>query len=264
MGRGLLDEETLRLINASLPDVYGFSWVLHWTPDVVSMNFPPNSTVPAASTCFHDVQNTLAETRAALFECYAHAIYYRVVAAPPDEYMAVFYERYYANDVAYRLYAAAEHLAAAIEAMLEISPQALKPHRGRRTSRQAVLAAYLQAEKREHPVTDAVRRLGQSRDWQEAMTLRAALVHEQPPLLQGTGIVYERGPRWKATSGGGQRLSIGGGDKPTLSTETIVDFLHRATGEFLSTYSACLDVHTKILATHRLTMNDAGEVIVRL
>jgi hypothetical protein len=210
------------------------------------------------------MQHTLAEARVAMFECYAHAVYYRIVAAPANVLVAVFFERYYVNDVAYRLYAAAEHLAAAVEAMLEIHSGALVPYRRHRISRQALVAAYLRRAKRHHPITDAVGRLGRSKDWHRAMTYRGSLVHEQPPLMEGTGIVYERGSRWEETSKGGYRLSVGGGDRPTLSTETVADFLNRAMDALLSTFGECVAFYTTILGARDIYMTDVGKVTVRL
>jgi hypothetical protein len=93
----------------------------------------------------------------------------------------VFWEQYYNNDLAHRLYGAAEHLAAAIEAMLEIRPELLdRYHRRNRISRQALVAAYLRRAKRDHRVTLTVRRLCRSADWQRAMSYRGSLVPNSP------------------------------------------------------------------------------------
>ena len=254
----------LAFITENVPDLRPVFRVLHWSPDSLSMCFPPHSRIPLAVVCFHDVEHTLAEARLALIECYAHAIYYRIVAAPANELTAVFWERYYNNDLAHRLYAAAEHLAAGIEAMLEIRPEVLNSYRrSSRVSRQALVAAFLRRAEQNHRVTRSVRRLGRCSDWHRAMSYRGALVHEQPPLMEGTGIVYTRGPRWQRTASGGNRLAVGGGDEPALNTETVADVLHRAMLALVDTFRECVDSYLAILADQRITVSDTG-VTLRL
>jgi hypothetical protein len=81
--------------------------------------------------------------------------------------------------------------------------------------------------------------------------------------MEGTGIVYARGSRWQQTPTGHYRLARGGGDAPSLNTETVVDFLHQAMAFLLETFRECVDFYATILAEHRITVNDTG-VTLRL
>ncbi len=82
--------------------------------------------------------------------------------------------------------------------------------------------------------------------------------------MEGSGIVYARGSRWKQMPNGGYVLTFGGGDRPEFRTETVVDFLHRAMVDLVHTFGECVDFYATILAAHAISMNGAGEVTVRL
>src|SRR5712692_1874794 len=130
MIRELLDDSTLELIDKELPDITSqLGKILALSPDVISMQFSPDSNIPVASVCLTDTIHTLAGARYALFEYYAHRLYYRERAQPPNEMTAVFFERYYADDAALRLYSAGEHVANVVIFMLEITDDELKPYR---------------------------------------------------------------------------------------------------------------------------------------
>src|SRR5262245_4716530 len=115
MSRGLLDDATLNSINAGLPDVLTrLSRVLNLSPRLISMRCPKDSDVATAGVCRTDAAQALAGARHALFEFHAHRTFYRQVSDPAEPMTAGWYERYYADDVALRLYSAAEHIANAL------------------------------------------------------------------------------------------------------------------------------------------------------
>jgi hypothetical protein len=260
MGRGLLSDDMLALITEAVPSLGPlYDRVLPLSPDLLSFNFARDSTIPTASACYIDTLHTLAEARSALFEVYAHAFYYRVVGEQPSEFTAVFFEKVYSDHLAHCLYAAGEHLAAGIAEMMEVRSGDLAPYRRRsRSSKQAVLAAYLKVARPDHPVTNSVRRLGVSSAWRAARRHRDAVVHGQPPLLEGTGVVYKRGSRWRTDGEGRAYVAFGGGDQPTTTTAQIVDFLHDALVEFIRAYTACIDAYWALLEMYGATLTEKG------
>ncbi len=115
MSRGLLDEVTLTSISHQLPPIEDLEKiVLRLSPDFISIKFKPDSTIPIAAVCLQDTINTLAEAHYALHEVLAHKIWYLEKVEPKNEAAAVFFSRFYTDDIALRLYSAGEHLAEAI------------------------------------------------------------------------------------------------------------------------------------------------------
>src|SRR5262249_46292543 len=161
--------------------------------------------------------STLQEVRYALFECLAHLWCYRDNRDPPSEALAVFFGRFYVDDAALRLYAAGEHLANAIVSMLEIDANDLKRFKtGNESSQQPTVGRYLIAERAGDPVTDAIIKLIARTKWLEAMNYRNEWVHSKPPILNETGIEFERRNRLQ-TWPGAVGISVGGGDEPKYS-----------------------------------------------
>src|SRR2546422_912961 len=121
MSRGKLDKETSARVEKELPNVLDVRTAsLNLQPDLISMGFPPGSTVPVATVCLQDATSALEEARYALLEALAHIVWYSEKCEPPNETLAVFFGKFYADDAALRMYAAGEHLANAIINMLEI------------------------------------------------------------------------------------------------------------------------------------------------
>jgi hypothetical protein len=160
VSRGALDDASLGAVARELPTINDlYARVIGLSPDVISANFGPHSTVPIASVCLEDSVSVLAQARYAVEEALAHRVWYREKARPPDEMAAIFYTRFYVDDAALRLYAAGEHLAAAIIAMLEIGSTHLESYRGKKVSQQVAVAKFLSDERLDHPITAAVRKL---------------------------------------------------------------------------------------------------------
>ena len=125
------------------------------------MGFPPGSKIPIAAVCLQDVTSTLQEVKHALFEALAYILWYRERKNPPNEHLAIFFGRFYADDATLRLYAAGEHLAEAIVCMLEIDKESLRKYRktGRpddQGSQQSAVGKVLKAEMSSHPITGAI------------------------------------------------------------------------------------------------------------
>jgi hypothetical protein len=249
MSRGELDRERLERINATLPDLDPrLDAVIGLSPDIISIQFPPESGVPTAAVCLSDAVHTLAGVRYALFECSAHGVFYREVAQPPDEMVAVYFERYYVDDAALRLYSAAEHVANALIFMLEISSDDLGPYRESRTSQQAAVGRFLAERRSQLSVSRSVADLARSTEWGAAMIYRNEWVHDQPPTVEGLGIVYHRGTRWRTGADGSLYLGIGGGDSPRYTTAELIrimrggfDGIVRVLDESMNHYDSLLE-----------------------
>jgi hypothetical protein len=225
MSRGLLSKRELQNINKDLPDIAALHRrVLSLSPDFISIKFHHESDIPIAAVCLQDATESVAEARYALHEILAHRLWYLEKRKQPIEESAIFFSRYYADDIALRLYAAGEHLAKAIVCMLELKKAALEPYRKNKVSLQGIVGRYLIKEMPDHPVTIAVTKLVKSKEWPKTISYRNEWVHDKPPTVEGMGIVYERGRRWQRVDSG-LLLTFGGGDKPKHTAEEIISFV---------------------------------------
>lgn len=252
MSRGKLDKVAASAIESQLPNVTEVRKAsLQFQPDFISFGFPPGSTIPIASVCLQDVTSTLQEIRHALFEAFAYLLWYRQRSEPPNDHLAIFFGRFYADDAALRLYAASEHLAEAIVCMLEIDSAVLQRYRkrGRRGdqgSKQSVIGKFLLTEMPSHPVAGAISDLVASKEWLPTIQYRDIWVHSKPPIIDGMGISYERRNRLQvtATSIG---ISVGGGDAPQYSIDKLLDLIRPAAIKFTDTVSAVIRYYAELI-----------------
>lgn len=248
MSRGILDEADSERIYPETPDLKELgNMILSLSPDFLSMSFPRDSNIPIASACFQDTFYTLQEASHALSEIFAHQIWYLEKKDTPDEWLAAFFSRFYADDVALRLYSAAEHLANGIIMMLEITDKDLEPYKVKRSSQRVIVGNYLCNKKMNHPVTKSAIKLNDSKQWCDTINYRNRLVHDQPPTVKGLGIVYERRRRWKQVSNGQFTLGIGGGDKPEYSVKDLVGFIKPALFQFSDTLISVVEFYKKLI-----------------
>ncbi len=228
MSRGLLGKKKLKEIANQLPDIKQLNIdILSCTPECVSFRFPPDSSIPVASVCLHDAFYALADATYAFHEILAHRAWYLEKREIPVKETAALFTRFYADDVALRLYSAGEHLAHAIIDMLEIKKQSLIPYKKKRISKQIIVWEYIKREEPTHPITQAVKKLAQSKEWIATLNYRNDWVHGKPPIIKGLGIQYERRKRWEITDryiG----LSGGGGDEPKYSDEDLINMVKPA------------------------------------
>jgi hypothetical protein len=258
MSRGLLDEVTLESINQQLPSIKNLEKiVLQIQPDFISTKFKPDSTIPTATVCLQDAVNTLAEARYALHEVIAHKIWYLEKSGPKNVPASVFFGRFYADDIALRLYSAGEHLAEAIVDFLEINEQELNPYRNKKVSRQVIVGNYLRNEKPSHPVTQAVLSLADSSEWQKTIKYRNDWVHSQPPLVKGLGIVYKRGQRWKLSdTENSYKLELGDGDELEYSVDDLLKFIQPALFKFIDTVNVATQFYIDLLKNHGFSFSE--------
>ena len=241
MTNGILDPQTLDEMLTRVPSLDELSdRVLRLSPDFISIKFPSASMVPIAAVCLNDTLHMLADVRYALLEAHYHGIWYRRRGGINNERTAVWMERFYTDDAAFRLYAAGEHLAEAITGMMELSEADLGAYRKNRTSRQAVVGQYLVHEKSNHALGQTVATLAKAPEWKRAMDYRADLVHEQPPTIHGLGIAYKRKKRWRIASDGKSDDLIGGSDTPDFRTDEIIKSMTRSLELLIETFKVWL------------------------
>lgn len=261
MSRGLLDEATLKAIAERLPRgvMTLMNTTLHLDPDEIAGIFARDSTVPIAATCLIDTARSLREVMHALHEAYAHRIWYLEKRPEPSPRAAAWFIRFYSDDVALRLYASAEHLAAAIVAMLEIDP--LRIPKIKKTSRNCAVGGFLASQMSEHPITRAVSELQKCEAWGKTMQYRHRWVHDQPPLLEGTGIVWKRASLWehRVDEAGKESnvLTIGVGSKPEMTVEYLFDLVEGALEKFVETTVTVTGFYVDLLARRGYTIEQS-------
>jgi len=222
------------------------------------MGFPTGSTIPIASVCLQDATSVLQEARYALLEALAHVVWYREKCEPPNEKLAVFFGKFYADDAALRIYAAGEHVANAIENMLEVGKQVSDFKRSNLAksrnvvSKQALVGIYLSEHYPDHEITKAIRRLKESMDWKETRKYRDDWVHGKPPIIGGMGIEYERRNRL-IVSADSIGVSVGGGDEAHYSVEDLLGFMKPALFLLTEAVTEIVDYYVEFLNRNQKT-----------
>lgn len=250
-----IDKETYTQADQKLPDIDQLiKKIEHLAPDFISMKFEHDSNFPVAAACFRDIRTTLAETRYALLESLAHKTWYLEKTNPPNELAAVFFSRFYIDDAALRLYSAAEHLAKAAVYILDIDDNKIKANRG--GSRFVTIRKILLEEKPEHPITRAIDALYKSKEWKSTVKYRDSWVHQQPPIIKGLGVVYERERRWKRSeTGKSYTLGVGsGGDKAQYSIDDLLGFICPAVSQFIDKLTIVVDFYIAELSKRGITI----------
>jgi hypothetical protein len=250
MSRGLLSDDELATIAEQLPNTEGSMTLVHsFDPNFIALGHGVDSLLPVAVVCLHDASQMIQEARHALHEAIAHRMYYR---PKQNEPAVVWFGRYYCADVALRLFAAGEHFANALVAMLGIDEKDLAPYKGRVISRQIVVGRYMVANRPADTLTPIIKALVQSDDWKATVAYRNAWVHEQAPTVSDLGLVWRRrGCRWRSvpSAGSGVRvLTIGGGDVPETTIDKLILQVSEATGLFVKAFDGLVDRFAQIVA----------------
>jgi len=259
----ILDDETLDKISEQLPNFEGLAkTIFKFAPDFISVKCPVNSNIPIAAVCLQDMINTLLSVRFALHEYHANRIWYQEKSTPPNEPFALVMMKYYIDDATARLYATGEHLANAIICMLDINDSQLEPYRKDRTSQQSIVGHYLAKELPDSPITHAIINLAKSKEWSKSIEYRNEWVHDQPPSIEGLGVVYRRKKRWVTKDEGNGKvthtLGLGSGDGAEFSVDEIIGFVQPATFGFAKACDEVVSFYIKILAEHGIAITDKG------
>lgn len=256
MSRGRLDKETDARIEKELPNILDLQTVtLNFQPDFISMGFPAGSVIPIAAVCLQDVTSTLQEVRYALLESLAHIIWYREKLETPNERLAVFFGRFYADDAALRLFTAREHLTEAVICMLELNNQDLEDYRKivkQRIDKLSLVGEGLRNKMPSHPIANAICGLVDSDVWSKTMKYRNEWVHNKPPIIKGMGIDYERRNRLQI-SDTHIGISVGGGDEPRYSIDDLLGFIRPALFLLAETVTAIVEYYADFLNKNQKT-----------
>jgi len=251
-----IDKETYQDVSKNLPDIDVLKRQIGFlSPDCISLKFKSDSNFPIAAVCFQDASRTLSESRYALLEAMAHKIWYLEKANPKDEDNAVFFVRFYSDDVALRLYSAAEHLAKAVVLMLDISDENLK--NTKTGSRFGKVRKILRQTHSDHIITRSFDELYRSKEWKNTIAYRDTWVHNQPPIIKGTGMVFERKRRW-LISESESMMGIGAGDKPKYSVDDLLSFVKPALFQFTEKLACVVEFYVTELEKKGITITKNG------
>ncbi|TKJ28702.1 MAG: hypothetical protein CEE40_10925 [Chloroflexi bacterium B3_Chlor] len=225
--RGQLSETALSRIEQSLPRPSCLAKIGQLLPESMALYCGPDSDMDIAVVCLRDAADYFEEARLALHECKAGMEWYRVEEDPPVEKMAIFVGRFFADDVALRIYSTAEHVAAFLQAYLGISEDDLEPYSSGRTSKASMVGHYLMEEEPDHEMTKAVKQFIGREECKFALDYRNKWVHDQRPRIADLGMVWKREKRWRKTEKG-RTLSFGMGDQPSITVDTLASTMQAA------------------------------------
>jgi hypothetical protein len=262
----ILNEKSIERVHAELPVIGELQRTIQCLmPDFISSQYDPDSEIPVAAVCLNDSVETIFEIWHALHEYFSYRIECLENLEPPDEVSFAFYGRIYLDDTAMRLYSAAEHLANAVVCMLEISDAQLKNYENGRVSLQSKVGNFLVKEMATHSLTLCLSSLAKSSEWQKAIIYRNKVVHEQPPTISDSGIVYKRRKRWKlSTSGKSYELGIGGGDEAEYSLDQVLAFLQPSVYLFADALNSVTNYYISMLEKKGIKINTGKGIQVKV
>lgn len=237
-----LSKERRNQIDTKLPGVITIQrWLVLTRPEWVDAKAGPQSRLSVALICLHDAARVACEVDYALSQAYTYVAWYRHEhPQAPLESDARFYGKFYADDSALRLYAAAEHVAEFIKALLRIDRAKLKPYKQKYDSCASAVGNYMVAEMPNHDITSIIKRLLDEGSWGETTAYRNLWVHEQPPLVEGPGIAYKRQSRWReGPVSGSYMMGMGGDtwDEPKRTLDNLLEVVLQAALAFGKTLS---------------------------
>mgnify|MGYP006288976707 CR=1 FL=1 len=194
----------------------------------------PETKIDIAAVCLRDCMDVSCQVIYALRKANENLLWYREEnAKAPLEIEACWYSKFYADDAALRLYAAAEHIANFIIAFMNIQGDDLNNKKGN-ASVASTVGKYMNKKHPDHIISKSINKLLKNDSWLKTIEYRNQWVHEQPPLIEGQGIVYERKSRLK-TNGMNFVVGLTTGDKPDLTIDSLLSMVTNATNDF-----ACL------------------------
>jgi hypothetical protein len=253
MLRGILTDEEKSSISARLPNLDDLLRLsVYLDAEWISMRFGHEPMIPIAGVCLRNAISVLSMSRFAVYEAYAHQIWYCEHANRDNaELYAVWLGRFFADDAALRLYVVGEYLADAIRIVLRISTDDLEPYREKYTSHQAVIGNYLDAEMPGHEITKAVVRLRSKPEWKWIRDYRDEWVHEQPPLMAGLGRQFNREPKWKPVKGASvPQTKLSGtseGDPTECTVEELLEKAQNALFAVKDTITSLLEYYAQLV-----------------
>lgn len=239
----LLDKEWAQ-IQAKLPKAIEIkNSLIIISKTSVSFTGGPHSKLDTALVCLKDANEVNCEAVYALGQAYANLACREKHPKAPLEIEACKYGKFYADDAALRLYAAAEHVANFIVAFMHIEQDELKPYKkNEHSSLAATVGKYIIDKKPDDEITSIIQKLINDNNYCNAISYRNEWVHEQPPLIEGLGIIYERKGSWEKKDDGYYELGLRGGDTPDYTVDSLVDMVSSASHAFTKTLSELSDI----------------------
>ena len=193
----------------------------------------PETKIDIAAVCLRDSVDVACDVIYALRRANENLIWYRKQHPDaPLEMEACRFAKFYVDDVALRLYASGEHIANFIIFFLDIPEADIKVHKKSNTSISSAVGKYLNISSNNHNISKHINALLKGESWLRTMEYRNHWVHEQPPLMEGQGIVYERNGRLKKTEKG-YSVGITLGDKPKYTIDSLLSMVTNATNDFV-------------------------------
>jgi len=257
-----LSEKRWEEINAKLPNAAEIQSRLLLSVDLIAMKVGPEKKLDVATVCLRDASEVAWEVVYALGQAYASLVWFREEhPEAPLETKACVLGKFYTDDAALRLYAAAEHIANFILAFLEIEKSVLEPYEEKNASRAHVVGKYLIAEMPVHAITLAVKDLLAEENWNRVMHYRNIWVHEQPPLIEGVGIVYERKGRWTKTEHG--YVGIGNSDKPQYTVDYLIEMVSSASHALMKVLATLTMILFECLRAMGIEIDESGQITIR-
>ncbi len=219
-------------------------------PSLIAMWFGFESKLDIACICLQDACNTANDAIYALQQAHANLLWYREEdPKAPNELTAVFMSRFYADDAALRIYSAGEHMAKFLLDYFNISDAEFKEFaeikKIKRKPRLEKIACLLQEKFSDSSITKPISNLVHEVSWTETVQYRNDWVHNQPWLIEGMGIVYERKTRWKDSPK--KHILIGEGDKPRYTIEKLLEIFTDSLESLVLVLSGCNELFTKTL-----------------
>ena len=117
------------------------------------------------------------------------------------------------------------------------------------------------AERPDDEISKSLQRLITSKDWNATIEYRNKWVHNQPPLISGVGIVYERRNRW-IVSDDAIAVTSGGGDKPHHSIEELLGSVQRSTFLFSELVRVVVRSYIELLSGYGIQVTEEDVSVV--
>lgn len=259
-----LSEKRWREIDAKLPPAAEIQGRLLLNVDLITLKTGPEKKLDVASVCLRDASDAFFEVVYALRQAYASLAWYREEDPDgPFEKEACFLGKFYTDDAALRLYSTGEHIANFILNILDINKSDLKRFKRKNISQAHAVGKYLIAREPTHGITLAIKSLLEEDSWDRVIKYRNTWVHEQPPIIEGSGIVYERKERWIKTQYGYSGIGIGNGDKPLYTVDCLLEMVVSASHALNTVLVTLTNILFDLLRTMGVEIDGSSQIIIK-
>lgn len=214
-------------------------------PTAVAAQFPYDSRMSEGLVCLQDAKTSIGQ---ALYGLHEYCARLRDLA-PPDEaeaFRLAWEQRFYVEDTAMRLYSAAEHTAEAIACLAAFDRAHVNSQKG--VSQWVKVRRAVARASSWRPLHESMCTLQRSQHWKRSIEYRHAVVHQQPPLLGGSGLAWSRRNPWTVHPDGSRAIVFRLGDLPRAKAYEIHADLRDA-------LAGLIDVATLVLENYWVVLN---------